>query len=167
MTRVLNGERRALDILYGSLSQGIYGYLRRMGASAEDAADIVQLVFLRIWEQRQQYHGDQANAWIYRIARNAWIDHTRRTSFLPLPDVDRVFESPEQSLVAEQLVTRLQEALLQLPDATREAVLLSRFSPMTLTEIAMVLDTSPENVKVRLHRGLNALKECIEENQND
>lgn len=48
MTRVRNGERRALDMLYGSLSQGIYGYLRRMGAHTEDAADIVQLVLLRI-----------------------------------------------------------------------------------------------------------------------
>jgi len=171
MTRVANGDRLALDRLYAELGQGIYGYLRRMGATPEDAADIVQEVFLRIWQQRQRYRGAQASAWIYRIARNARIDHARqlgvRTS-LSIPDVmPETFESPEQSLAAEQLGARLQAALMTLPDATREAVLLSRFSPLSLDGIASVLETTPENVKVRLHRGLSALKACLEDEAND
>lgn len=167
MRRVCANERRALNQLYDALGPGIYGYLRRLGADQEDAADLLQQVFMNTWLHRHRFLGHQASAWVYRIARNCWYDYFRCHAARAAPAIEQHADSPEQTLVAEQLADRLQGALDKLPLATREIILLSRFSSMSLTEIAAVMNTTEANVKVRLHRGLMALKACVEERDLD
>ncbi|MEZ5516227.1 MAG: RNA polymerase sigma factor [Gammaproteobacteria bacterium] len=165
MQRIASGERKALEHLYAQMSQPLHAYLRRMGASRDDAADLLQTVFLKLWQRRSQYAGSQASAWIYRITHNAWLDHARKwRHWNPQTAEDQQSDpSPEQNVMAEQLGERLQHALESLPEETREAILLSRFSDLSLAEIAHVLGTSEGNVKVRIHRGLSALKTCLQE----
>lgn len=165
MQRVATGERAALEHLHAQLRQPLYAYLRRMGASKEDAADLLQTVFLKLWQRRSQYAGAQANAWIYRITHNAWLDYAQKWQARDATTTEAVHitPSPEQSAMAEQLGERLQQALNSLPAETREAILLSRFSSLSVAEIAQVLGTSEGNVKVRIHRGLAALRQCLEE----
>ena len=171
MQRVARGDRVALEHLHAQMKQPLYAFLRRMGASRDDAADLLQTVFLKLWQHRAQYAGTQANAWVYRITHNAWLDYARKWRLLdtttPAATGDIATHSPEESVMAGELGARLQQALATLPHDTREAILLSRFSPLTLADIAGILGTSEANIKVRIHRGLMTLRRCIEEEGHD
>ncbi len=72
------------------------------------------------------------------------------------------FSTPEQEQAAGELSARLDAALGRLPEDTREVVVLSRVSGLDAGEIAVLLDLSEANVRVRLHRGLKRLKAELE-----
>ncbi len=165
MERVRAGDRAALGRLYRLLSGGLFNYLRKRGANPDDAADVLHDAFLKVWRHRKRFRGRGARPWIYTIARNAWIDtRTRAESSLTRVSHDLVSSAPsaEDEYLARELADRIHEALAGLPEATREVILLSRYSAMSSAEIAEVLEMSQGNVAVRLHRGLKALKEVLD-----
>ncbi len=159
---VRRGDPKALESLYHTISQPLFAYLRRMGLAAHDADDIVQTVFSRVWLYRESYKGSQGRAWVYQIARNCLYDvqNAARFDFEP-QEVDTTDFGPEQSLQGTQMHKRILQALETLPPLSREAIVLSRFSGLSNTEIAQLLTLTPNNVKVRIHRALAKLKEAL------
>ncbi len=168
MHQVQAGEKLALDGLYEAMSPGLFACLRRMGCNPDDAADLLQTTFLKVWQFRQQYRGQQAKAWIYKIALNSWRDfytgspHWQETVYEESTDYREDRQTcPETVLNAERLAASLQEALMRLPVVLREAVVLSRFSGLGIREMAALLGTTESNIKVRIHRGLVLLKQSL------
>jgi RNA polymerase sigma-70 factor (ECF subfamily) len=166
MNRVRDGDRSAFNRLYAVLSGGLFSFLRNRGVAHDDAADVLQNVFLRVWHSRHQFTGRGARPWVYTIARNCWLDAssaaTRRAAH-PETSQPSADSSGEDNHIARETAHLLRAALAQLPEQTRDVVLMSRFSSMTTQDIAEVLGISDGNVKVRLHRGLQALKEALHE----
>jgi len=162
LSRVSRGDAKAFEALYQTMASPLFAYLRRMGLSTHDADDIVQTAFSRIWHYRQSFKGEKGQAWVYQITRNCLRD--LQNGVAPNSSIQLLEHGdfgPEQLLQSEQTKQRLNRALDSLPPLTREAVVLSRFSTLSIEEIALLLSLTENNIKVRIHRGLEKLKEAL------
>lgn len=162
MRGALAGDAEAMEQLYSLTASALFSYLRRLGSQRADADDILQTTFLNAWRSRTRFRGTGARAWLFTIARNAFLTHagkrTRSAAENPPPLAPA---TPSEAMAATDLSRRIEFALRHLPDETREAVVLSRVSGLSIEEIAELLQTSKGNVRVRIHRGLTRLKEDI------
>lgn len=162
MQQAAAGNRGAMDRLYSELSTPLFNYLLRLAGDPEKASDALQATFLNAWQGRASFQGHGARPWLFVIARNAAFRIHK-----PKPDLGLFNDSAAQATPADEheaaeLADRLDDALTRLPAATREAIVLSRVSGLSLDEIAKLLDTSNSALRVRLSRGLNQLKQELE-----
>lgn len=156
----------AFDAIYSRYVTRIYRYIRLRVIEEQDALDLTQQVFLKALDALPRYRpsGIPFSAWLFRIARNAVIDHHRRSkssvpwdllpeSLHPTSDTD-----PETAALLHESVASLQVALGSL-DAYRRELLALRFaSELTIREIAAVLGKPEATVKSDLRRTLQRLK---------
>jgi len=150
----------------------------RMLASYDDAEDAVQESFLRAWRSRESFDGDNARAWLYRIATNVCLDRSRarqrraragtEVSWLtPYPDtlLDQVpaeADEPDQVYVARETIELAFLAALQvLPPRQRATLLLTDVLGWSAAESARLLDSSVAAVNSALQRARATLKERL------
>lgn len=163
MRKAVNGDGRAMERLYRLTATALFNYLRRLGGNRTDADDVLQTTFLNAWRSRTRFRGDGARAWLFTIARNAFYSHIARQdagtqiSSNPLSPA-----TPSEQFVATDLSRRIEAALDRLPDDTREVVVLSRVSGLSIREIAQLTALSEGNVRTRIHRGLTKLKQVLD-----
>lgn len=163
MRAVVAGDGQAMERLYGLTANALFTYLRRLGSGAADADDVLQTTFLNAWRSRARFQGEGVRAWLFTIARNAYFTHASKQAIASVDPTSSVRpDTPAQHFAATDLSRRIEAALSELPDDTREAVVLSRISGLSIRQIAALLDTSEGNVRVRIHRGLARLKEGLE-----
>lgn len=146
----------------------IYNYAYRLTGNADDAHDLVQEVLLRVRRGLGSFSPGSFNGWLWRITRNAFLDEIRRRKRRPtvaLGDDDRgeggVAPDPHDVLAAVRLGEDLQAALLQVPYAFREAVVLCDVVGLTYEEIAEALAVPVGTVRSRIHRGRAMLRELL------
>lgn len=165
MLQVKGGDVSRLAELFERHHARIYHFCYRMTGNEATSQDLVQEVFMRILKYRGTFREDSSFLpWMYRMARNACIDHFRRRGRAPiatdeLPDVPSEGRSAAERLVLSEDVGRLRDALLRLPVDKREVLVLSRFELRRHAEIADLLNCSVGAVKVRVHRALKQLRE--------
>ncbi|MEN1728222.1 MAG: RNA polymerase sigma factor, partial [Pseudomonadota bacterium] len=164
MRRAARGDSTALERLYAITSPDLYAYLTRLSRHEDQARDLLQTTFLNAWRSRAQFTGKGVRQWLFVIARNAYLSVVRQ----PRPELDNAPEAaapvtPGQAFQLLDLTDRLESALAKLPEDTREAIVLSRFSSLSIADIAQVIGASEGNVRVRIHRGLARLKVLLEE----
>jgi RNA polymerase sigma-70 factor (ECF subfamily) len=141
----------------------------------EDARDVCQDTFLRAYRALPGFKGQaKFSSWLYRIALNLcrdWIRKQRRTRTVPMPEgVDLVELASEQGPVEsiEDLVARRQmsdvvaQAMEQLPDEQRTAIILKEYHGLTFQEIAELQGCPLSTVKTRLYQGLSVLRRHLE-----
>lgn len=163
MRGAVAGDSEAMEELYSLTASSLFSYLRRLGNQRADADDILQTTFLNAWRSRTRFRGTGARAWLFTIARNAFLTHAgKRARDTAENSPSPALATPSEAMAATDLSRRIEFALRGLPDETREAVVLSRVSGLSIEEIAGLLQTSKGNVRVRIHRGLTRLKEDIE-----
>lgn len=162
MQQVAAGSRRAMDRLYAELATPLYNYVLRLAGDPELADDALQTTFLNAWHGRASFRGRGARPWLFVIARNVVFRHCRGEAMLEPVGVVASAASPAEEHQAEELADRLDAALAKLPDNTREAIVLSRLSGLSLAEIAELLGMSNGALRARLSRGLKQLKEELE-----
>ena len=163
MRGAVTGDAEAMEQLYALTSSALFSYLRRLGSQRADADDILQTTFLNAWRSRTRFRGAGARAWLFAIARNAFLTHAgKRARYSAERAPSLALATPSEDMAATDLSRRIDFALRDLPEETREAVVLSRVSGLSIGEIADLLQTSEGNVRVRIHRGLTRLKEEIE-----
>lgn len=164
MRRAADGDGSALERLYALTASALYSYLCRLANSRTDADDLLQTTFLNAWRSKHSFRGDGARAWLFTIARNAFLTHVGKKRDLSemAPHVAQP-ATPGEQFAATDLSRRVEAAMTRLPHDTREAVILSRLSGLSVHDIAALLETSEGNVRVRIHRGLTQLKKHLEE----
>jgi RNA polymerase sigma-70 factor (ECF subfamily) len=150
----------ALD-LFERHHVAVFRFLRRMGLSVQDAEDLTQEVFLRVVRALATYEDRQMErAWVFRIARNLWLDHVRARcrapAAEPLGDRHVVTTPPAQVDRAA-----LDEALARIGEAEREAFLMREVGGLGYAEIAEATGTTPDAVRSRIHRGRLALRQAL------
>lgn len=169
MLQVKGGDVGSLGELFERHHRKIYHFCYRMTGNEATSQDLVQEVFMRVLKYRDSFRDDSRfRPWLYRMARNACIDHFRRDGRGPrladeLPDPPSGEPSATDRLVLGEEVGRLRAALLELPLDKREVLILSRFELRKHSEIAEALDCSVGAVKVRVHRALKQLREIYRE----
>ena len=154
-------DRDAFALLYAEHREPVFRYLRAR-CGPDDAADLTAETFERALRAIGRYRTGRGGfrAWLFRIARNAAIDHHRRAS-RTLPDPDRRYEpSAESLIVAHEALAELVQALDGLPADQREAIALRYGAGLTAREIGEVLDRSEAAAQKLVSRGLVALKEA-------
>ena len=147
-----------------------YNIAHRMLGNPADADDVVQDAFLSAYRARDRFRGDaQVTTWLYRIVVNAALQKIRkdrkpqRMSQESVEDIDIVDWSPgpESQTLNTELKDKLDEAIGDLPEDLRTAVVLRDVQQLSTEEAAEVVGVSVPAFKARLHRGRVVLREWL------
>lgn len=157
---VRRGEPGAFEALVHETQRSVYSLVYRIVGNAEDAADVTQDVYLRVWRGLRTFRGDaNFSTWLYRVAANAALTHVKRRNRagapidpVELPEVP-VEDGSEQRADAELL----ERALAVLPPTQRAVVVLKDVYGWSCEEIGKQMDTTEGAVKVRLFRARQRL----------
>ena len=164
--------------IYKAVAPGLTNYLVGSGSSYATACDIVQETFLRVWKRRDELEDDlaQVRGLVYTIARNYRIDLIRKGKREVLQEeiTDETLQGSQEiasplsfSRPAEvndenaALRQKLDAALAKLPPTLREAFTLFQLGELSIREIARQTRVSESNVKVRIHRAKEKLREIL------
>lgn len=175
MARYCDGDASAFRELYADVSPKLYGYLVKMSRSRALADDLLQQTFLKIHRARAAYvRGADPLPWIYAIAHRTFIDEVRKgkrakvnvgaTDDLPEIAADlggQAVGSKDEPRVDPELLAATLDALAGLPDQQREAVVLTKLEGKTVAEAAEIAGTTVGAMKVRAHRGYEALRKLL------
>ena len=158
-----DGDREALEELLRIHHDRIHALARRMTGNDADAADATQEALIAIVRGLPRFDGRSSfSTWAYRVTSNACLDELRRRrrrTTAVLPDTDRA-DVADPSLPMDTTVPdrmRLDDALRQLPEDFRLAVVLRDVCDLDYAEIGAVLDLPPGTVRSRIARGRAAL----------
>ena len=172
LRRAQSGDPEAFEQLIGPLEQLVWRICWHYTGNREAAEDCGQETMIRIWRSLESYRGDCAlESWVYRIAANCCMDWLRKkkreksVSVEPLQEqgFDPADPSPgtEDQVVAEDEHRRLREAITQLPDEQREALILTQLEKFPYEEAAQMLGVSEGTIKSRVNRAKARLKEIL------
>lgn len=172
IARVANGDRTATRAIMARHLPKVLNLGRRMLGDAEEAEDVAQDVFIRVWTNAARWRPGQAKfeTWIHRVAMNLCYDRLRRrpTSRLDdAPDVADQTPSAEVRVQEQQLAGVVDAALRELPDRQREAIVLYHYQGLTNIDAADVMGVSVEAMESLLSRGRRALKRRLLPLKND
>ncbi len=167
------GDPTAFEEIYGQHERMVFNLALRMTGSAEDAAELTQEVFLRVYRHLERFRGGSTlKTWVFRIALNCCRSRFRRRRLLfrePLPGeddpLDRVVDpraNPERDALNNGLGRRLNTALEQVPVPFREAVVLRDVHGFTYDEIGEILRIRIGTVRSRIARGRERLRKALE-----
>ena len=162
------GDSRAaappFEELYREFLPRIYAYVRSQIRSAADAEDVTAQVFVKAFQayDRFEMRGATPAAWLFRIARNASLDHhrasARRERLQRTVESQPAAEADPGDLAADRLSSaRLLEEVAGLPERQQEALAL-RHNGLSFLEVGELLDCSEDAAKMLYHRALKALR---------
>lgn len=169
LARVAERDRTAFSALYAATSAKLYGVVWRILPSKDRAEDVLQDVYVKIWNRAASFDPAKASpiTWMATIARNRAIDEVRRRTPLSIEDAPQALEVPAEGpdpLEAAQQSTelqRLQDCLQGLEAERREIVLLAYYTGLSRDEIAQRFGHPVGTIKVWLHRSLAQLRKCL------
>ncbi len=163
MERVRNQDRDAFAVLVDRHLDAIHAFNYRLTRNAEDAADLAQETFLRVWSSAGTWKPKRVKfaTWLHRIARNLCIDAHRRRRDSEQIDVDTLCSDeadPDEMPARERLCAALASALAALPERQRTALLLCHRQGMSNRDAAAVLAVSVDALESLLARARRTLR---------
>lgn len=181
MLRVRSDEPGAFQELVDRYQHRLLAVMRHLCGSAEEAEDLAQEVFLRVYRSRKEYHPRaKFSTWLFTIANNLALNFFRRRQRKPTvqlevnesgplgprPSENMVYDrspSPDERLDHQELAAVIQKALTHLNERQRMAVMLNKFEDMSYQEIADVMQVSTKAVKSLLSRARSQLRVLLKD----
>jgi len=176
MKRIKARDAEALEQLYDAYSSLLYGLVIPIVKKKEEAEDLLQEVFLRIWEKAYTFDETRGNvySWIVTLARNKAIDRIRSKGYKTQQKATASTDEPDFTLEGDRydpLETTIHSdraelvktALEQIPKKQRQVIEIAYYKGMTQSEIAEHLDLPLGTVKTRTRQGLIKLKDILED----
>jgi len=175
MQRYSDGDAGAFRELYVLVAPRLLGYLLKMARERALADDLLQQTFLKVHRARGAYvRGADPLPWIYSIAHRTFIDQARKHKRAvvrvgdaeELPEVAAAItgesdDRRDDDRADPELVSATLDALAELPAQQREAVVLTKLDGKTVAEAAEIAGTTIGAMKVRAHRGYEALRKLL------
>jgi RNA polymerase sigma-70 factor (ECF subfamily) len=158
------GDRRALAQLVSQYERPVYNAAYRILGNADDAADITQTVFLKVFEHIGDYDPKfKFFSWIYRISINESLNQVKKRRHQePLAESQASpWRSPEEHLESENLSDRVQGALMELNGEYRTVVVLKHMSGCSYQQISEILQIPEKTVKSRLYTARQLMKKSL------
>jgi len=170
LEKVANPDTRnfGFNLLVRKYQQKVYWLVRKMVIDHDDADDLTQETFIKVWQALPNFRGDaQLYTWIYRIATNECLNFLakkRRRFFLPIGDVEnelshKLDENPD--LTGDEIQLRLQKAILTLPDKQRLVFNLRYFDEMKYEDMAEITGTSVGALKASYHLAVKKVEDFL------
>ncbi|AMR34308.1 RNA polymerase subunit sigma [Mucilaginibacter sp. PAMC 26640] len=161
-------RNEAFNLLLKKYQQKIYWHVRRMVIDHDDADDLTQDVFIKVWKNLPGFRNDaQLYTWMYRIATNeciTFLNKKKQKNNISLDDVDYELSntlSSSDQFTGDQIQMKLQQAILTLPDKQRLVFNMKYFDDMKYEEMSDVLGTSVGALKASFHLAVKKIEAFI------
>jgi RNA polymerase sigma-70 factor, ECF subfamily len=165
VTRCCSGDRRAFEVLVLRYEKPVYNAALRMLHDREDARDVAQTVFLKVYEHLGEYDpSHKFYSWLYRIALNESINSLqRRRPSVPL-DLELAGDhpGPDDSARQSELSGGMAAAIAGLRDEYRAVIVLRHFLDCSYDDMAGILGVPEKTVKSRLFSARQLLRTAME-----
>ena len=143
-----------------NFADGVYRFIVKNIRHTEDAQDIVQSAFEKLWVNRAQVLPEKAKSYLFTVAYHQMIDHIRKSNKMPLEEETFIPHEPINQGQVE-LKQILMRAVNQLNPTQKSLVLLKDYEGYSYQEIAEIMNLSDSQVKVYLHRARLILKDKL------
>lgn len=183
MLRIASGDEDALRDLIKKHQGAVYGTIAKMLGDSVEAQDLAQQVFVRLYRAAASYRATaQFKTWMFTIVRNlVFNEHRRRSRAILIPlhppeheqaslggptsfDLpDHATKTPEESILQNEMMRAIDQAILLLPEQQRMAIILRRYDEFSYEEIAQILKTSVPAVKSLLSRARETLRAALQD----
>ena len=161
-------KEKSFTVLIKKYQEKLYWHVRRMVIEHEDANDVLQNVFIRVWNGLENFREDsQLYTWLYRIATNeclTYIEQQKKRSSVSLSDVESGLSNKikaDKHFDANRLEWKLQLAIQQLPEKQRIVFNLRYYDEMPYEEMSRVLETSEGALKASYHHAVKKIEDYI------
>jgi RNA polymerase sigma-70 factor (ECF subfamily) len=172
MQQVARGDHAAFNDLVQKYRPMVLNTAFRYVGDHEEAEDLAQEAFLRVYEARYRYRPTaRFSTYLYRVVANVCLDAQRRRQARPVESLEALEEggpledkrspSPHEAVERRELQATVRAAIASLPSRQRLAVILHRYEGLSYREIAEALDCSVSAVETLLHRAKQSLKEYL------
>lgn len=179
VTSIQAGDHERYAELIQRYEPLLYNFGLKLCGDSHDAEDLVQDTFLNVFRYLKNFRYEtKFKNWLYRIATSVCIKKRRKSKFAPdrelsldefLPQDEAAVESevplwaarPLEQLLNEELGNTLKDAILELPEKYRVVLVLRDIEGFSTEESAQILNLTPANIKVRLHRARLFLKDKL------
>ena len=161
-------KERAYTVIIKKYQEKLYWHVRRMVVEHEDANDVLQNVFIRVWNGLENFREDsQLYTWLYRIATNeclTYLEQQKKRAAVSLSDVESGLSNKikaDKHFDANRLEWKLQLAIQQLPEKQRIVFSLRYYDEMPYEEMSRVLETSEGALKASYHHAVKKIEDYI------
>jgi len=158
----------AFNLLVRKYQKKIYAHVRRIVIDHDDANDVVQNIFIKVWKGLEKFKEDsELYTWIYRISVNeslTFLKKKRTKFFIPIHNVEREMSDKidaGEHFSGDEIEKKLQKALLTLPEKQRIVFNLRYYEEMPYEEMSKVLDTSVGALKASYHIAAKKIEENL------
>jgi RNA polymerase sigma-70 factor (ECF subfamily) len=178
--RVLEGEKELFEILMRRYNQRLFRVIRSYIYSEDDVQDIMQDAYVKAYTKLYQFNNQSSfSTWLIRIAINEALQEIRKkkrqlTNYGITESLENVFQlpdtnnmNPEKQAIKTETKALVEKAVDALPEKYRVVFVLHQIEGLSNPEIAACLKLSDSNVKVRLHRAKNLLKDELFKTTHD
>lgn len=142
-------------------ADNVYRFIVKNLRQEEDARDIVQTAFEKLWRNREAVETDKSKSYLFTVAYNQMIDHIRKNKRVQLKDEFREDSRVQQAHTGDNLKKTLMEALNRLNERQRSLVMLKDYEGYSYEEIGRIMDLNESQVKVYLHRARLTLRDYL------
>lgn len=159
------GDTEAFEALYGRTSDRVYAVCLRMSGDADRATELVQDVFVRVWQKLPGFRGDsQFTTWLHRLTVNLVLQERRsrgrrEAREVGAPDLERYERAARRSMPGTRV--DLERAIAALPDKARRVLVLRDIEGYRYDEIARMTGVTLGTVKAQIHRARGLVKEAL------
>lgn len=161
-------KERAFTAIIKKYQEKLYWHIRRMVVSHDDANDVLQNMFIRVWNGLENFREDaRLYTWLYRIATNeslTFLENQKKRSAVSLSDVETGLSNKimaDKHFDANKLEWKLQLAIQQLPEKQRLVFNLRYYDEMPYEEMSRVLETSEGALKASYHHAVKKIEDYI------
>src|SRR4028119_1444580 len=159
-------KERAYTAIIKKYQERLYWHIRRLVVDHEDANDVLQNVFIRVWNGLENFKEEsQLYTWLYRIATNeslTFLENLKKRSAVSMSDVESGLENKikaDRHFDPNKLEWKLQLAIQQLPEKQRLVFSLRYYDEMPYEEMSRVLDTSEGALKASYHHAVKKIED--------
>jgi RNA polymerase sigma factor (sigma-70 family) len=155
-------------ILVKKYSSRTYWHIRRMIIDHDDANDVTQDVFVKVWKNLDEFRGDcSLFSWIYRIATNESLNFIRRSKknlYVPLESTENYLENQlHQSdfISGDEIIMRLQKAIIKPPERQRVVFNMRYYDDLSYNQMSEILKITTGSLKASYHHAVKKIEEIL------
>jgi RNA polymerase sigma-70 factor (ECF subfamily) len=164
-------KEKAFTAIIKKYQEKLYWHIRRMVIDHDDANDVLQNMFIKVWNGLNNFREDsQLYTWLYRIATNeslTFLEQSKKRASISLSDVETGLSNKviaDKNFDANRLEWKLQLAIQQLPEKQRVVFNLRYYDEMPYEEMSRILETSEGALKASYHHAAKKIEDYIKNN---